>query len=226
MSELFIWARHGEWLPAQNWWFIRFLGDGASVKTWLLTPKGALGLHQVASGVLDWPIWATLAFGGAILVAIWALIMNETQSGRIRFALRDDEDLKDRILIYIIAVVIAAIFVWIDLRLFALYFFMVAVYMIAHAVESLDALIRVSHTISLMRTTAVAKALGVSDQDLDDMIDEAAKASPQVRSALGKEMRKAGMSVADDEDDEDEDDWRGQKAAGAKDDDDQGPGGV
>ena len=95
--------------------------------------------------------------------------------------------------LYTIAVLVAAFFLWISLRLFALYFFMVVVYMVGRGVEAVIALIRVSHTSNGMKILAVAKKLGVSDEELDDMSAEAARTSPQEFASLQKDAQRFGI---------------------------------
>ena len=94
------------------------------------------------------------------------------------------------LLLYTIAVLVAAFFLWINLWLFALYFFMVVVFMVGRGVEALLALIRVSHTSNGMKIMAIAKKLGVSDEEFDDMTTEAARTSPQEFASLQKDARR------------------------------------
>ena len=97
------------------------------------------------------------------------------------------------LLLYTIAVLVAALFLWINLWLFALYFFMVVVFMVGRGVEALLALIRVSHTSNGMKIMAIAKKLGVSDEEFEDMTTEAARTSPQEFASLQKDAQRFGI---------------------------------
>ena len=65
--------------------------------------------------------------------------------------------------------------------------------MVGRGVEALSALIRVSHTSNGMKIMAVAKKLGVSDEELDDMTAEATRMSPEEFSSLQKDAQKFGI---------------------------------
>ena len=90
----------------------------------------------------------------------------------------------ESLLNYLIIVVVGAALVWYDMRLFALYSFMVTAGLVIHLGGRLWKLIRVSHASNAAKIMVIAKKVGVSDDDFE-----------QIAAALQKEDPKGWASV-------------------------------
>jgi hypothetical protein len=94
------------------------------------------------------------------------------------------------IVIFIVAVSIATLLAWSDLRWFALYSFSVVVLLILGGLERLWKFMRVSHFSNAAKTLAVARRVGVSQKDFDAVVDEIKKSVPaDIFKGLMKDYR-------------------------------------
>ena len=90
---------------------------------------------------------------------------------------------------YLVLVAVAAVAVWYDLRIFALYAFMVIVGLIIYFTGRIWKLIRMSHAATNAKIAVVAKKVGVSDKDYDDVVDNMRKEHPEAWATLERDLK-------------------------------------
>ena len=95
----------------------------------------------------------------------------------------------ESILNYLVLLVVGALIVWYDTRLFALYSFAVIVGLIIHFSGRLWKLIRVSHASNAGKLLVIAKKLGVSDSDFDHVVAESRTKDPNAWAALERDLK-------------------------------------
>jgi hypothetical protein len=93
------------------------------------------------------------------------------------------------ILVYLAAVAIASVFIWYDMRFFALYAFMVILGLILYGFDRLWKLVRVSHASNAGKIMVVAKRVGVSDADYKNVKAELRAADPQAWATVERDFK-------------------------------------
>ncbi len=89
----------------------------------------------------------------------------------------------------VVVVVVGAVLVWYDLRLFALYGFAVTAGLIIFFSGRLWTLVKVSHAATNAKILAIAEKVGVSDADIDRVVAKGKTEAPKWHEDFERDVK-------------------------------------
>jgi hypothetical protein len=92
--------------------------------------------------------------------------------------------------LFLAAITVAALLVWYDIRLFALYAFMVLVGLMLWGLDAPATLVEASHFSNAGKILTIARKVGVSEEDFDRTTAEIKASDPERLKALMRAFRK------------------------------------